>query len=79
MENQNRVIKVCPDPQCEAVWHNMPKKETHCKNCGGWVIAISLDQYWKKFSEVWFQYDFDTEEISRLTKNDPQLTFSFND
>ena len=60
MENLNIVIKVCPNPHCDAVFHNTPKKETHCKNCGGNIIMINEKQYWKKFSNEFFQYDFIT-------------------
>ena len=29
------LIKVCPDPGCEAVYHNCAKKQTKCIDCGG--------------------------------------------
>jgi len=67
-EEENMVIKVCPDPHCDTVWHNVKIKQTRCKNCGGWLRAINLNQYKKKFSEYWFQYDYQTEEIFRLNK-----------
>jgi len=51
-------IKVCPDPQCEAIFHNCPKNLTKCKDCGGWIIAINEDTYWKKFAKSFFQYDY---------------------
>lgn len=54
------MIKVCPDPQCEAVYHNIPKQQTRCTNCGGWVIRIKEKTYWKKFANYFFQYDFQT-------------------
>lgn len=54
------IIKVCPDPGCEAVWHNVPKKHTRCKDCGGWIIAINEKTFWKKYSKNFFQYDFET-------------------
>lgn len=35
------LIKVCPDPGCEAVWHNIPKSHTKCNDCGGNVMQIN--------------------------------------
>ena len=46
MENH---IKVCPDPSCEAVWHNCPKKHTKCNDCGGNVMKITEKTFWKSF------------------------------
>lgn len=65
MEN---VIKVCPDPGCEAVWHNCPRKETRCKDCGGWIMKITAEWYIKKFSNNFFQYDYLTHELFRPTQ-----------
>ena len=67
------VIKVCPDPHCEAVYHGCPKNITHCPDCGGNIIAINEDTYWKKFSDNWFQYDFNTMEYHRPEKQTLQL------
>jgi len=44
------LIKVCPDPGCEAVWHNITKSYTKCNDCGGRVMLINEDTYWNKFS-----------------------------
>ena len=66
-------IKVCPDPQCEAVWHCCPKIQTKCKDCGGNIIKINEDTFWKKFSKNWFQYDFETGEYFRPQKKNAQL------
>ena len=61
----NQVIKVCGDPHCEAIYHNTPKKETGCKNCGGKLIEINQKTYWAKYSGWFFQYDYTTECYSR--------------
>ena len=67
-------IKVCPDPQCEAVYHNCPIKHTRCNNCGGWIKIIDNDTYWRKFSNIFFQYDFNTMEYYYPIKNVTQLS-----
>jgi len=67
------LIKVCPDPHCEAVYHNIPKSHTRCNDCGGWVIQINEKTFWKKFSLNWFQYDFTTGEYYRPQKEQEQL------
>lgn len=67
-------IKVCPDPHCDAVWHNCPKKQTRCENCDGWIIKINEQTYWKKFSNHFFQFDFETMELYRPKKRVEQLT-----
>ena len=59
-------IKVCPDPSCEAVWHNIPKTYTKCNDCGGRVMLINENTFWKKFSNNWFQYDFQTGEYYKF-------------
>ena len=69
--NGDKIIKVCPDPGCEAVWHNIPKSHTKCNDCGGNVMQINSETFWKKFSNNWFQYDFVTGEYFRPQK--PQL------
>lgn len=61
----DQVIKVCGDPHCEAVYHNTPKKETSCKNCGGKLIEINQKTYWAIYSVCFFQYDYTTECYSR--------------
>lgn len=68
------LIKVCPDPGCEAVWHNCPKKHTKCNDCGGNIMQINEDTFWKKFSNNWFQYDFETGEYFRPQKPIVQLS-----
>jgi hypothetical protein len=59
------VIKACPDPGCEAVWHNIPKGYTKCNDCGGRVIQINMQTYTKKYSNWFFQYDFETGAFYR--------------
>jgi len=58
-------IKVCPEPGCSSVWHNIPKSHTKCNECDGNVIEINEETFWKKFSLKWFQYDFITKEYYR--------------
>jgi hypothetical protein len=70
------LIKVCPDPNCEAVWHNCPKKHTKCNDCGGNIMEIKADTYWRKFSSNWFQYDFTTGEYLRHQKETTQLVLN---
>lgn len=73
MPKLNLVIKICGDPQCEAIYHNMPKTETKCKSCGGKTIEINQKTYWSKYSNWFFQYDFATEEYQRPSHNSLQL------
>jgi hypothetical protein len=70
------IVKVCPDPHCEAVWHNIPKSYTKCNNCGGRVMQINVDTYLKKFVNNWFQYDFKTSEYYRPNKPLNQLSLN---
>ena len=51
MEN---LIKICVDPMCEAVWHNIPKSHTKCNDCNGRVIIINENTFYAKFSNNWF-------------------------
>jgi hypothetical protein len=69
------MIKVCPDPQCEAVYHNCEKSDTRCLDCGGWIKAINLKTYESKFSNNWFQYNRLTGEYYR-GKSNKQLTLN---
>lgn len=74
MSQVNELVKVCPDPKCEAVYHNCPKEHTRCNDCGGNIIQINKDTFWKKFSMNWFQYDFLTGEYYRPQKEGQQLS-----
>lgn len=64
------LIKVCPDPGCEAVFHNCLVKQTRCLDCDGWIKKINESTFWKKFSNNWFQYDFETKKIYRPQKTE---------
>jgi hypothetical protein len=55
-----KIIKICVDPCCEAIYHNIPKKVTHCFDCNGNLIVINEQTYLKKFSNNFFQYDYNT-------------------
>jgi hypothetical protein len=76
--NKQIFIKICPDPHCEAVWHNCPKKHTKCNDCGGNIILINEKTYWHKFSNNFFQYDFITNKIYRPKLKVEQLLFEFS-
>lgn len=65
VKSKTKIIKVCPDPGCEAVYHNCPTKQTHCIDCGGWIKKINEETYWKKFADKFFQYDFLTGQYYR--------------
>jgi hypothetical protein len=60
MSNKQSTIKVCGDPQCDAVYHNCPVKITRCPDCNGRIMKINNETYNKKFANYWFQYDFVT-------------------
>ena len=64
------LIKICGNPHCDAIFHNIPKKHTKCLDCGGNLKIINEKTYWKKFSNYWFQYDFLTQEYFKPIKND---------
>lgn len=70
-------IKVCPNSSCSAIYHNVPKNHTKCKDCDGWLIEINQETYWKKHALEWFQYDFETEEyfrpVSKMISVDQEL------
>lgn len=67
------LIKICVDPQCEAIYHNIPKKVTKCNDCSGRVIIINQKTYWTKFSKNFFQYDFKTKDFYRPEKKQKQF------
>lgn len=68
-------IKVCGDPHCEAVFHNIPKEVTHCPDCDGRLISINEETWAKRYSSWYFQYDFNTGEYFRpeIQSNSTQL------
>lgn len=59
---QRLTIKACPNPHCDAVYHNCPKNKTHCLDCDGNMIEINEETYWRKFKDNFFQYDYSTHE-----------------
>jgi len=77
MQSRLGIIKVCPDPGCESVWHYCPIKHTKCNDCGGRIMKINEDTFWKKFSKNWFQYNFETGEYFRPLKIESQLSLDF--
>ena len=50
------MIKVCGDPHCEAVYHEIPKEVTRCNDCGGVLKMINDKTYTKKYAQSYFQY-----------------------
>jgi hypothetical protein len=58
-------IKVCPNPHCDAIYHNCPKSKTRCLDCNGHIMEINQDTYNKKFSDCFFQYDYSTQDYYR--------------
>jgi len=75
--NLKVVIKICVDPTCSAIWHNIPKSYTKCNDCGARVIYINENTFYSKFSNNWFQYDFLTNEYFRPQKLIMQLSLNF--
>lgn len=66
----NTKIKVCPDPHCEAVYHNVPNKGPHyCNDCGHRIIEINTKTYLKKFADHYFQYDYLTGDLDHSFSN----------
>lgn len=51
-------IKKCPNPYCDAIYHNIPKKVTKCNDCGGNIIQINLSTWKQKYQDWYFQYDY---------------------
>jgi hypothetical protein len=71
-------IKLCGDPHCDAIYHNIPKKITACNDCNGRLIEINEKTYFKKYYNYFFQYDFLTGNLFRPVKKlTDQLSFNF--
>ena len=68
------VIRVCPEPCCEAIYHNCNPKIKHCIDCGGGTRKINESTYWKKFSNSFFQYDQSTMQFFRPKKQTNEKT-----
>jgi len=56
------LIRVCIDPNCEAVFHNYP--ESSCADCNGRTIAINTTTYLQKFRSNFFQYLYANNELT---------------
>lgn len=85
MEKLN-CIKICMDPHCDAVFHNIPKSITRCLDCNGRLLEINLSTYFKKFQDHFFQYDYPmylktdgniTKSFLKIEKPVTQLQFDF--
>jgi len=59
------MTKVCPNPHCDAVFHNCEEKDKKCKDCGTTIRKINKETYNKKFAGNFFQYDYQTMEYLR--------------
>lgn len=67
------MIKLCVDPHCDAIFHNIPRAVTRCSDCNGRIIIINEETYRKKFQYNWFQYDYHTGEYYRPLAKETQL------
>ena len=56
------MIKVCINPCCEEVAHNIEKKETRCRNCDMVMVEIDDNTYYRKYINNFFQIDYSTGE-----------------
>jgi hypothetical protein len=65
----NNLIKKCPDPFCDAIFHNCKISDKKCKNCGGSIKMISVDTFQKKYVNWYFQYDYLNENYYRPNYN----------
>lgn len=63
------MIKVCIDPHCEELAHNIEKKETRCRNCGMLMVEINQETYQQKFIGNFFQVDYSTGDRFDPVKN----------
>lgn len=59
------MIKVCPNPHCDAVYHKCKKSDKACKDCGFTIKRINQVTYDKKFADRFFQYDYQTMDYYR--------------
>lgn len=56
------LIRVCPDPCCDAVFVNAPAAQTYCPYCGANTCKINLKQFINNYrKEKYFSvFDFET-------------------
>jgi hypothetical protein len=59
------MIKICPNPNCSEVYHNCKVTDKKCKNCGCRIMKINNETYRKKFSWLYWQYDYQTGQLYR--------------
>jgi hypothetical protein len=67
------LIKICPDPHCDTIYHNCTEKDKKCKNCGGTIKMINEKTFFKKYINHFWQLDYKTENFYRLQPNYKQL------
>lgn len=83
MKEVRLCIKVCPNPHCEAVFHNIPKNVTKCEDCETNIMEINSETFFKKFANNWFQYDYQKRnengylQIHHIQPTMQQLQFNF--
>ncbi len=68
-------IRICPNPHCEAVYHNVEEKKDclKCFDCTTKLIRVNEKTYNSKFKDNWFQYDFNTQEYFRPEYTEEKL------
>jgi len=76
MKGKANLIKVCINSNCGEVYHNCAKKDTRCPNCGMYMGRINQSTYLKKFSDQYWQFDYQTKEIYR-PKINKQMSIDF--
>ena len=83
MKSMRLCIKVCPNPHCEAVFHNIPKNITKCEDCDTNIMEINNETFLKNFSNNWFQYNYQQRNtdgalvIDQVLPKNIQLKFDF--
>lgn len=58
------MIKICPNPHCSEIAHNIEKTETHCRNCDAVMVAINDKTYREKFIHDPLQFDYRTGKMT---------------
>ena len=63
--HQKNCIRVCPDPQCDAVYVNAPEKQTYCSDCGGNTKKITQKTFLNNYrkGKYFCVFDFETHNL----------------
>jgi hypothetical protein len=78
-EFEDKLIKVCLDPMCEAVYHNCEPSDRRCLCCGHKLLRIDAKTWEKKYSKWFWQYDFQTQEFYRPKTNSKETINIFEE